>query len=109
MTSLDTDYRFPFGDIEEEDFDYEKDCQGGYFATHAEKTNFKTFNYAEHNMHDPESNIDPDTHFYNNTNNTCEYYTDDQFNVNIKMANALSVIHFNSRSLYKKCLKLQNV
>lgn len=106
MTSLDTVYRFPFRDIEEEDFDYEKDCQGGYFATHAEKMNFKTFNYAEHNMHDPESNIDPDNHFYNNNNNTCEYYTDDQFNMNIKMANALSVIHFSSRSLYKNFSKV---
>uniref|UniRef100_A0A669C5X4 Reverse transcriptase domain-containing protein n=1 Tax=Oreochromis niloticus TaxID=8128 RepID=A0A669C5X4_ORENI len=106
MTSLDTDYRFPFRDIEEEDFDYEKDCQGGYFATHAEKMNFKMFNYAEHNMHDPETNIDPDNYFYNNNNSTCEYYTDDQFNMNIKMANALSVIHFNSRSLYKNFSKI---
>ena len=107
MTSVNTDYMFPFRDFEEEDFfDSENDCQDGPLSTHVEKMNFKTFDYAEHKMYDPESNFDPDNHFYkNNNNNTYEYYTDDQFNINVKMENALSIIHFNSRSLYKNFSK----
>lgn len=59
-------------------------------------------------MYDPESNFDPDNYYYNTTTtNICEYYTDDQFNISIKMENALSVIHFNSRSLYKNFSKIK--
>lgn len=50
-------------------------------------------------MHIVGSDIDPD-HFFNDTNNSCEYYTDEQFN-SVKTKGAFSIIHFNSRSLYK--------
>lgn len=44
-------------------------------------------------------------HFYNHIDNNCEYYTDDQFNHYVQMNGALSVIHFNSQSLYRNFSK----
>lgn len=54
--------------------------------------NYKTNEFGEH--------IDPDNNFYNKIINECEYYTEEQSN-NINMEGAFSLIHFNSRSLYK--------
>lgn len=46
------------------------------------------------------SDIDPDEHFFNSVEYGCEYYTDDQYK-SINTDGAFTVIHFNSRSLYK--------
>lgn len=40
-----------------------------------ETLNFKTFDYTEHKLYEIEKDIDPENHFYNNINNSCEYYT----------------------------------
>lgn len=81
--------------------------EGGQLSrTHFENLNFETFDYAEHKTYDPKRHFDPDNHFYNN-NNSCEYYTDDQLYMNIKMDNTLLIIHFNSRSLYKNFYKIK--
>lgn len=46
------------------------------------------------------SDIDPDNNLYNNIINNCEYYSDEQFK-GVNMDGAFTIIHFNSRSLYK--------
>ena len=51
-------------------------------------------------MYGIDQDADPDNHFYNNISNNCEYYTDEQFISNVTMEGALSLVHFNSRSLY---------
>lgn len=58
-----------------------------------------TAELTELNMHEFEYNIDPESNFFKNVNNNCDYYTDDQFNARIKVNQGLSIIHFNSRSL----------
>lgn len=50
--------------------------------------------------HDPNEEIDPDSNFYFNGIYKCGYYTDEKFNKDIKMGGNLSIVHFNSRSLY---------
>ena len=49
-----------------------------------------------------EHDIDPDNNFFLNINNDnkCCYYTDDQYNRDITSKGKLSIIHFNSRSMY---------
>ncbi len=44
--------------------------------------------------------IDPENNFFHSINNNCLYYSDDLFNNIIKTEHKLSIIHFNSRSLY---------
>ena len=60
----------------------------------------KTFQYTDHNLRDIENDIDPDNNFFSNINDNCCYYTDEQYNQTIKTDNKLSIIHFNSRSMY---------
>lgn len=43
--------------------------------------------------------IDPENNFFKNVN-TCRYYTEEQFNNDITLDRCISIIHFNSRSLY---------
>ncbi|KAL7374674.1 hypothetical protein ABVT39_005135 [Epinephelus coioides] len=59
----------------------------------------KTFQYTDHNTLDTENDIDPDNNFFSTINNNC-YYTDEQYNQTINTDNKLSIIHFNSRSMY---------
>ena len=62
----------------------------------------------EHKFYEIENNIDPESNFYNNLKNTCEYYTEEQFK-QVKMDGNLSIIHFNSRSLNKNIGKIKKV
>ena len=71
---------------------------------------FKTFEYTEHKLQDMENEIDPENTFYNSSHNQCEYYTEEQFKMNVKMGGGISIIHFNSSlntnfSNIKYCLK----
>lgn len=61
--------------------------------------NVKCFEFTDHKNYDMENEIDPENHFYTN-NCHCEYYTNDQFKSSVRMNNALTILHFNSRSLY---------
>ncbi len=61
----------------------------------------KNFEYTDHNIHDLENDIDLDNNFFSAINNNCCYYTNDQYNQKIKAVDNLSIIHFNSRSLYE--------
>ena len=44
--------------------------------------------------------LDPDEHLFNNITSDCEYYSDEKFRC-IDTNGAFSIIHLNSRSLYK--------
>ncbi|XP_051914873.1 uncharacterized protein LOC127596401 [Hippocampus zosterae] len=72
--------------------------------SHPKNMNFQPFEDI-----DPENNLDPDNNFFNNKQRVTnsDYYLDEQFNTNIKLENALSVIHLNSRSLYKNFTKIK--
>ncbi|KAJ0066824.1 hypothetical protein NL108_004700 [Boleophthalmus pectinirostris] len=59
-----------------------------------------TSQYSDYNMQDLEYHIDPDNNFFSSILNNCGYYTDEQFNSGIDTEGKLSIIHFNSRSLY---------
>jgi ASC-1-like (ASCH) protein len=59
-----------------------------------------TFEYTDHSALDLEHETDPDNIFFSSINNNCHYYTGEQFNRSIKTDGKLSIIHFNSRSLY---------
>ncbi|XDV33591.1 hypothetical protein PO909_003956 [Leuciscus waleckii] len=62
---------------------------------------------SDHNLHGFEQDLDPENNFLNNINNNCCYYSDDQFNMNLKSDYGLSIIHFNSRSLYANFLYIK--
>ena len=47
-----------------------------------------------------EDDIDPEGNFFNHISSKCDYYTEEKFNKSIKQDQGLSIIHFNSRSLY---------
>ena len=66
--------------------------------------------YDEHLKSNTDStdDIDPENNFYNNININCEYYTEEGFNNNIKIEDGLSIIHFNSRSLYTKLQQIKD-
>lgn len=60
----------------------------------------RPFQFTDHKLLDLEHDIDPDNHFFPNIIDNCCYYTDEQYNQTIKTDSKLSIIHFNSRSLY---------
>ena len=83
--------------------------------TEYEELGLNTFDFTEHKGYDIENNIDPVNNFLiNYTQRNCEYYTVEQFNKNVTTNGAISIIHFNSRSLkaniskIKQCLKEMN-
>lgn len=50
-------------------------------------------------MLDYDLDIDPEGNFYKDRNSNCNYYSEDQFK-DVNLDKCISVIHFNSRSLY---------
>ena len=65
-----------------------------------EDVEIRTFQHSNYHTHDIENDIDPETNFFHSLNNDCRYYNEEQFNNTIKTSHKLSIIHFNSRSLY---------
>lgn len=59
-------------------------------------------------LYELENDIDPEIHFYQNSDLNCEYYSEDKINSNVNME-GFSVIHFNSRSLYSNFSKIKDV
>lgn len=47
-----------------------------------------------------ENDTDPENNLLLNILNNCNYYTDDQFNTTTNTENTISIIDFNSKSLY---------
>ena len=45
--------------------------------------------------------IDPDNNFLSSIINNCNYFTQEQYENSIKSVGKLSIIHFNSRSMYR--------
>lgn len=58
------------------------------------------FGHTDHHSLDLENGIDPEKNFFTNIRIDCQYYSEDQFNSKINTNNKISMIHFNSRSLY---------
>lgn len=54
----------------------------------------------DQNLTEYEQVIDPEHNLFKNINTTYCYYTEKQFNKNITVEHGISIIHFNSRSLY---------
>lgn len=67
----------------------------------------ETFVYTDHKSQNLVDDIDPDNNFFANTNNICSYYTDTQFNRMVNTEHKISIIHFNSRSLYSNFLHIK--
>ena len=66
----------------------------------ADNLELKTFSYMDYKCQDMEEDVDPDNNFFNDLVDNCCYDTMDQYNRTVKVDNKLSIIHFNSRSLY---------
>lgn len=75
-------------------FTFEDDDLRSMMNNDQDQQELKTFDYIDYNSQDPDNN------FFYTINNNCRYYTDDQYNKIIKSNGKLSIIHFNSRSLY---------
>ncbi|XP_061906913.1 uncharacterized protein LOC133652321 isoform X1 [Entelurus aequoreus] len=73
-----------------------------------ENMELKHFCNKDYKNQDLENDIDPDTNFFSHISNNCFYYTDDQYNSNITCDNKLSIVHFNSRSLYANYNNIKN-
>ena len=77
----------------------------------ADNLELKTFSYMDYKCQDMEEDVDPDNNFFDDIFDNCCYYTTDKYNRTVKVDNKLSIIHFNSRSLYanfnsiKDCLR----
>lgn len=67
---------------------------------------FSRSDNTEHKMYDFELHVDLGIHVFNHINDTCKYYSDDQFNDNVVLENVFSLIHFNSRSLCANFAKI---
>lgn len=64
-----------------------------------------TFAYTGYKMQDIENKIDPENNLLININNSCSYYTEEQCNITFQLEHNISIIHFNSRSLYANFYK----
>ncbi len=112
MMDLDKGFLFPFRDVDDGELvNIQMYCVSDHLQCHCKYNhfNFKSFNHTDHKMYKIENDIDPENHFFNIVNNNCcEYYTEDKFNRNVNMEGALSIIHLNSRSLYKKFIHIKD-
>lgn len=61
---------------------------------------FASVDYIERDTYDFEKNVDPETNLFNHISNSCQYYTEEQFN-EVQIEQTFSFIHFNCRSLSK--------
>lgn len=57
-------------------------------------------------LFDFEEDLDPDKHVFNLSSIPCNYYSEDEFNLNIDTENNFTLIHFNCRSLYANLNKI---
>ncbi len=94
MTDLMEDYLFLWSDTdEEESVSAGSDCVGPDVGLHElhykyEHMNLRTYDHTEHKTYEIENDIDPN--YYNNINCNCEYYTDEQFKINVTMDGSVS-------------------
>lgn len=76
--------------------------------TSAQELNLEHFNFTEHKFHNIEHNIDPDCFFLKDITHCCNYFSEEQFKNYSVLNGTFSVIHFNSRSLFKNISKIQD-
>ncbi len=112
MMDIDKEFLFPFRDVDDGELvNIQMDCVSDHLQSHCKynNLNFKSFNHVDYKMYEIENDIDPDNHFFNDAiNNCCEYYTEDKFKRNVNMEGALTIIHLNSRSLYKNFIHIKD-
>lgn len=65
-----------------------------------DQLDLRSYQCADHNTQDLEKDIDPDKNFLCNIMDNCQYYNQEQYNQTFATRETLSIIHFNSRSLY---------
>lgn len=80
--------------------DIDENIDSSYRSEMIKHSNLTVHDFSNYKTNEFGEDIDPDNNLYNNIINECEYYTEEQCN-NINMGGAFSLIHFNSRSLYK--------
>ena len=71
--------------------------------------NFETFEYNSANCKriDFDADLDLEINFYDTTDLTCNYYTENQFFENIRTIHGISVILFNARSMSASFQKIE--
>lgn len=62
---------------------------------------------SSYGRYDSEQYIDPDNNILNDIEKNCNYYTEEQLNT-ISSGNNISIIHFNSRSMYANFNSIQD-
>lgn len=60
----------------------------------------ETCEYKEHTTTETDTEIDPDNNFLSSIVKNCNYFTQKQYENSVKSEDNLSIIHFNSRSMY---------
>ena len=92
---------FPFQTLNDDDFFNETiECLGSENVNILQNRCYQFQDiYTEYNYCDFENQVDPDNNFFNDINNVCKYYTDDQFNENVNTSGSFNVIHLNARSI----------
>ena len=63
--------------------------------------NFVSCNYSQLKSSDFESNVDPDSNFFNVMGANCSYFTEENFMQVSCELSGLSILHINARSLVK--------
>lgn len=59
-------------------------------------------------MDELNSDTDPEDNLFEKVRINCGYYTDSQFNKTFKLENSITIIHFNSGSLYSNFHKMKD-
>ena len=104
MTDLEENLFFPYRDVDDDEI-VENANERAINRQPYEHYNFENFNHTDHKTHEIDYDLDPENNFYNNINNNCQYYTDDQFKK--ARMEGISIVHFNSRSLNKNFGKIK--
>lgn len=66
-----------------------------------------TADYTEYKIQDIGNAIDPENNLFHNFDNSCDYYTDEEFNFKMTTAQTFSIIHFSSKSLYANFINIK--
>lgn len=83
-----------------------RDTEKQAHFTDYENVELKSIEHTTY-MVDYEHDIDPENNFLSSINKNCSYYTDKQFNKEIKSDRGLSVIHFKSKRLNANFLNIK--
>lgn len=82
------------------DMDFQDNIHISDIYTVADNITLNTYDSLDYKMNEFGSDIDADKHLFNTVGNYCKYYSNEQSR-EINTDGAFTVIHVNSRSLYK--------